>query len=138
MNDTDAVNVAQLKALQGKNDTLSWDQNFHAFSAMRKGEHSKIAFLAPGIISSKSSEAINSAQIYSLRNEIMSYFGRESGYDQNGNWRAAFFKVKVFKDDGFEDKRTYTDVASAFDAVNDAFTGFENKINKKFMKPSLI
>ncbi|MCZ2159220.1 YadA-like family protein [Bartonella sp. 220] len=81
-----------------------------------------------GSITATSTDAINGAQLYSVSNLVASYFGDNAGYDENGNWKAPTFTVKVFNKDGKRVKRDYTNIADAFNGVSNSFTNVDKKI----------
>ncbi|WP_375660919.1 Vomp family autotransporter [Bartonella sp. CL71SXKL] len=70
-------------------------------------------------------------------NDIANYFGGGAGYDDAGNWHAPTFKVIQFKDDGTSSKQPYSNVADAFEGVNNTFTNIHNQISD-ITKNSLV
>ncbi|SSZ39869.1 Vomp family autotransporter [Bartonella grahamii] len=60
--------------------------------------------------------------------DVASYFGGGAGYDENGEWHAPTFNVIQFKNDGTSSKQPYSNVADAFEGVNNSFTNIHNQI----------
>ncbi|EJF92162.1 hypothetical protein ME9_01620, partial [Bartonella taylorii 8TBB] len=111
-------------------DGLLWDQNQGAFVATH-GENkdsSKITSLKSGEITAISTDAINGSQLYAMSDTVTGYFSSKAGYDDDGNWRAPTFTVKVFEKNGKEAEKDYDNVADAFSGVNTSFTNLNKKI----------
>ncbi|EJF79823.1 hypothetical protein MCO_00516, partial [Bartonella sp. DB5-6] len=81
-----------------------------------------------GSISANSTDAINGSQLYSISNVVTSYFSDNAGYDEEGNWRAPTFTVKVFDQNGSETESNYKNVADALSGVSSSFTNLNKKI----------
>ncbi|WP_375620417.1 Vomp family autotransporter [Bartonella sp. TS25HLJMH] len=113
-----------------KGDALLWNGDEQAFVAQH-GEgkaNSKIKFLANGDISANSTEALNGSQLYLMSNQLAAYFGGGAGY-KNGKWSAPTFNVAQFKNDGSSgEKKTYHDVANAFDGVSESISKINDRI----------
>ncbi|WP_375628333.1 MULTISPECIES: YadA-like family protein, partial [unclassified Bartonella] len=92
-----------------------------------EGESRRLFDIAAGEISATSTDAVTGSQLYSMNNQIATYFGGGSGY-KNGNWISPTFTVKVFDEDGNESEKSYTSVADAFAGVNSAFTALNHQI----------
>ncbi|WP_273724213.1 YadA-like family protein [Bartonella sp. AU18XJBT] len=92
-----------------------------------KGESRRLFDIAAGEISETSTDAVTGSQLYSMNNQIATYFGGGSGY-KNGNWISPTFTIKAFDEHGHETENTYTSVADAFAGVNSAFTALNNQI----------
>ncbi|WP_208440737.1 Vomp family autotransporter [Bartonella raoultii] len=112
-------------------DSLLWDKGEQAFVALH-GEgntriNSKITHLKNGDITADSSDAINGSQLYSLNEQLATYFGGGAGY-QNGEWKAPNFKMKQFSEDGKTGEESYSNVADALREIGDSFTNIQNKI----------
>ncbi|WP_139412708.1 Vomp family autotransporter [Bartonella mastomydis] len=71
---------------------------------------------------------VNQHLIYAM-NDVASYFGGGAGYDDKKEWHAPTFKVIQFKADGTSSKKNYSNVADAFDGVNNTFTNIHNQIS---------
>ncbi|QEE08461.1 surface protein/Bartonella adhesin [Bartonella kosoyi] len=84
-----------------------------------------------GDLSSKSKEAVNGSQLYSMSNTLASYLGGGAGYDEKGKWSAPVFKVKKFDDSGKATEQEYKTVADAFEGVNQSFTNIHNEVDEK-------
>ncbi|WP_208433441.1 Vomp family autotransporter [Bartonella elizabethae] len=84
-----------------------------------------------GDLSSKSKEAVNGSQLYSMSNTLASYFGGGAGYDEKGKWSSPVFKVKKFDDSGKATEQEYKTVADAFEGVNQSFTNIHNEVDEK-------
>ncbi|EJF79937.1 hypothetical protein MCO_00514 [Bartonella sp. DB5-6] len=61
--------------------------------------------------------------------DIANYFGGGAGYDESGDWHAPIFKVVEFKPDGTSSKQPYSNVAEAFEGVNNSFNAIHNQIS---------
>uniref|UniRef100_UPI001ABB057C Vomp family autotransporter n=1 Tax=Bartonella taylorii TaxID=33046 RepID=UPI001ABB057C len=82
-----------------------------------------------GALSAVSMEAINGSQLYLMSNQLAAYFGGGAGY-KDGAWRAPEFKVAQFSFDGSSaEKKSYNDVASAFEGVNGSMSSINDRIN---------
>ncbi|WP_406603945.1 Vomp family autotransporter [Bartonella gliris] len=113
-------------------NALLWSDEDKAFVAVHgkgdKRSKSKLKSLLDGDISEGSTEAITGNQLYSMSNALAAYFGGGAGY-KDGEWRAPEFKVAQFKSDGSSDeKKSYNDVASAFDGVSESMTSINGRI----------
>lgn len=109
--DTDAVNIAQLKgvALMAE-DSLQWDQTREVFSAKHKGEGpNKITDVANGTISSTSNDAVNGSQLFGLVGQVNNIGDRVTNIENNFNGAGIKF---------FQSNSTKTGaIASGTDAV---------------------
>ncbi|WP_375676674.1 YadA-like family protein [Bartonella sp. CB12SXKL] len=92
-----------------------------------EGESRRLFDIAAGEISETSTDAITGSQLYSINNQIATYFGGGSGY-KGGNWSAPTFTVKAFDKDGNEIDKEYTNVADAFAGVNSALAGLNHQV----------
>ncbi|ACS50529.1 surface protein/Bartonella adhesin [Bartonella grahamii as4aup] len=113
-----------------KGDALLWSNDEQAFVAQHGEErtNSKIKFLANGDISANSTDAVNGSQLYLMSNQLATYFGGGAGYN-NGQWTAPTFKIAQFNNDGSSgEKKTYHDVAGAFDGVSESMSKINNRI----------
>ncbi|WP_409361439.1 Vomp family autotransporter [Bartonella heixiaziensis] len=113
-----------------KGDALLWSNDDQAFVAQHGEErtNSKIKFLANGDISANSTDAVNGSQLYLMSNQLAAYFGGGAGYN-NGKWTAPNFKIAQFNNDGSSgEKKTYHDVANAFDGVSESMSKINNRI----------
>ncbi|WP_273789865.1 Vomp family autotransporter [Bartonella sp. ML70XJBT] len=82
-----------------------------------------------GAISEESTDSVNGSQLYMFSNALAAYFGGGAGY-KDGKWQTAEFKVTQFNDDGSSaDKKSYNDVASAFDGVSKNMTSINKRIH---------
>uniref|UniRef100_UPI0035CFFC48 Vomp family autotransporter n=1 Tax=Bartonella sp. MU70NMGDW TaxID=3243561 RepID=UPI0035CFFC48 len=113
-------------------DSLLWSEDEQAFVALHvaNGEKpdSKITFLKDGDISANSTDAVNGSQLYLMSNQLAAYFGGGAGYN-NGQWIAPTFKIAQFNNDGSSgEKKTYHDVANAFDGVSESMSKINNRI----------
>ncbi|WP_161988965.1 YadA-like family protein [Sphingomonas glacialis] len=71
--DTDAVNVAQLKAATvglTPVDALTFDAGLGAYSALRGGAATRITDVAPATLSATSSDAVNGAQLFATNGAV--------------------------------------------------------------------
>ncbi|UNF55513.1 Vomp family autotransporter [Bartonella krasnovii] len=84
-----------------------------------------------GELSTKSTEAVNGSQLYSMSNTLATYFGGGAGYDEKGEWQAPSFKVNTVNADGKEKDETYQNVAEALAGVGTSFTNVYNKITNE-------
>ncbi|WP_375674872.1 Vomp family autotransporter [Bartonella sp. CL100XZDX] len=71
---------------------------------------------------------VNQHLLYAI-NDIADYFGGGAGYDDAGNWNVPTFKVIQFKADGTSSKQPYSNVADAFEGVNNTFSAIHNQIS---------
>ncbi|WP_375612591.1 YadA-like family protein [Bartonella sp. AA9NXGY] len=92
-----------------------------------EGESRRLFDIAAGEISETSTDAITGSQLYSINNQIATYFGGGSGY-KGGNWSAPTFTVKAFDKNGKETEKKYTNVADAFAGVNSALAGLNERV----------
>ncbi|ATP11794.1 Vomp family autotransporter [Bartonella henselae] len=132
------TNVTQ----QVKGDALLWSDEANAFvarhekSKLEKGvskatqENSKITYLLDGDISKGSTDAVTGGQLYSLNEQLATYFGGDAKYE-NGQWTAPTFKVKTVNGEGKEEEQTYHNVAAAFEGVGTSFTNIKSEITKQ-------
>ncbi|WP_166428881.1 Vomp family autotransporter [Bartonella saheliensis] len=82
-----------------------------------------------GLLTAESTEAINGSQLYSVINVLSRYFSEDAEY-KDGKWLAPGFKVAQFTADGVVSKReNYTNVASAFEGVNESMIKINNRIH---------
>ncbi len=113
-----------------KGDALLWSNDDQAFVAQHGEERTnrKIKFLANGDISANSTDAVNGSQLYLMSNQLAAYFGGSAGYN-DGKWTAPTFKIAQFNNDGSSgEKKTYHDVANAFDGVSESMSKINNRI----------
>ncbi|WP_336278882.1 hypothetical protein, partial [Bartonella sp. CB175] len=97
--------------------------------ANSNGMFRSISGVKAGSVAEESTEAVNGAQLYSMSNTLAKYFGGGAQYE-NGKWTAPKFEVVQFKSHGLDGGvQSYSDVASAFDGVNNTFRGLDGKIN---------
>ncbi len=88
-----------------------------------------ISGVKAGSVAEESTEAVNGAQLYSMSNTLAKYFGGGAQY-KDEQWIAPEFKVAEFKSRGLTGgTQSYSNVASAFDGVNNTFKGLDGKIN---------
>ncbi|PIT67802.1 hypothetical protein CER18_09540, partial [Bartonella tribocorum] len=117
---------------QVQGDALLWSDTDNAFIADHKKDgtntKSKITHLLDGNIASGSTDAVTGGQLYSLNEQLASYFGGGSGYGENGKWTAPTFKIKTVKEDGKSEDKTYSTVAEALAGVGNSFTNIKNDI----------
>ncbi|MDD9333938.1 MAG: hypothetical protein PV354_09835, partial [Bartonella sp.] len=71
---------------------------------------------------------VNQHLIHAM-NDVATYFGGGAGYDQDSNWRPPTFQVIQFKGDGTSSKKPYSNVADAFEGVNNTFSAIHNQIS---------
>ncbi|UTO28532.1 YadA-like family protein [Bartonella harrusi] len=81
-----------------------------------------------GSITATSTDAINGSQFYSITNAVANYFSGDAGYDENGNWTAPTFTMKIFDDNGYGVEQHYTNVADALSGVSNSFANIDKKI----------
>ncbi|WP_375681662.1 MULTISPECIES: YadA-like family protein [unclassified Bartonella] len=81
-----------------------------------------------GSITAVSTDAINGSQFHSMSNVIARYFSGDAGYDEDGNWSAPTFTVKVFDENGNGAETHYGNVAEALSGVSSSFTNLNKKI----------
>ncbi|AQX19287.1 YadA-like family protein [Bartonella sp. WD16.2] len=114
-----------------KKNALLWSDEEKAFVALHtrggKEENSKLKFLLDGDIADGSTEAITGNQLYSMNNQVASYLGGGSGYN-NGQWTDPTFNVVQFGAKGKSEKQSYHTVADAFEAVNSSMFGLSDRI----------
>ncbi|WP_375667571.1 YadA-like family protein [Bartonella sp. CL435QHHD] len=128
---------------QVKGDALLWNDKANAFvarhekkqeekgRAVRTQENSRITFLLDGVVSKDSTDAVTGGQLYSLNEQLATYFGGGAGYDEQGQWKAPSFKVKTVKDDGKSEEIDYGNVADALAGVGNSFINIRNEISKE-------
>jgi autotransporter adhesin len=69
--DTDAVNVAQLKAATGAlGDALLYDSGLAAYDAERAGLATRITNVAAGTLSAASDDVVNGSQLFATNNQV--------------------------------------------------------------------
>ncbi|WP_375639546.1 hypothetical protein, partial [Bartonella sp. AA168HLJHH] len=144
--DTNIKNVnARIKEVSEgvAQDSLLWSKEADAFvarhekskeeqgRAVRTQENSRITFLANGEISAKSTDAVTGSQLYSLNEQLATYFGGGAGYDKEGKWKAPDFKIKQFGEDGTSFDKNYTNVADALTGVGSSITNVQNKLTEQ-------
>uniref|UniRef100_UPI001ABA5E42 hypothetical protein n=1 Tax=Bartonella raoultii TaxID=1457020 RepID=UPI001ABA5E42 len=122
-------------------DALLWNDDAQAFVARHEkskvekdkasSENSKITFLSDGNIASGSTDAVTGGQLYSMNEQLATYFGGGAGYNKKGEWKAPTFKVKTVKEDGNSEDKNYTNVAEALSEVGTSFTNVQNKITNE-------
>ncbi|WP_455480871.1 Vomp family autotransporter [Bartonella sp. B12(2025)] len=121
-----------------KGDSLLWSATDNAFVADHgedsSKKKSKISHLLDGEIASGSTDAITGGQLYSLNEQLATYLGGEVEEGENGVWKAPTFRVKVFNADGTEAEESYTNLVSAFDGVNAAFTYLNKELTNEINK----
>ncbi|WP_180372164.1 Vomp family autotransporter, partial [Bartonella henselae] len=119
---------------QVKGDALLWSNEDNAFVADHGKDSaktkSKITHLLDGNIASGSTDAVTGGQLYSLNEQLATYFGGGAKYE-NGQWTAPTFKVKTVNGEGKEEEKTYQNVAAAFEGVGTSFTHVKNEITKQ-------
>ncbi|WP_245410091.1 hypothetical protein [Bartonella tribocorum] len=133
------VNKRIKEVSQGiSNDSLLWDKNKKAFVALHgeseTRENSKITSLKNGDITANSSDAVNGSQLYSLKEQLATYFGGGAGYDQQGNWQAPNFKIRQFNEDGGSEEKSYSNISDVLSGVGNSFTNIRNKMTHEISK----
>ncbi|WP_375615381.1 YadA-like family protein [Bartonella sp. AC10YNML] len=125
---------------QVKGDALLWNDKANAFVARHekkqeeKGravatqDNSKITFLLDGDVSKDSTDAITGGQLYSLNQQLATYFGGGAGYDEQGQWKAPSFVIKKVDAEGKESEESYKSVAEAFAGVANSITNVHNDV----------
>ncbi|WP_375660149.1 MULTISPECIES: Vomp family autotransporter [unclassified Bartonella] len=71
---------------------------------------------------------VNQHLLYAI-NDVAKYFGGGAGYDENGEWHAPTFQVYHINDNGTSSKQPYSNVADAFEGVNNTFSAIHNQIS---------
>ncbi|WP_254492770.1 Vomp family autotransporter [Bartonella sp. B1099] len=133
------VNKRIKEVSQGiSDDSLLWDKDEKAFVALH-GEgktrtNSKITYLKDGDVTASSSDAVNGSQLYSLNEQLASYFGGGAGYNNQGNWQAPNFKIKQFGEDGDSEEKSYSNIADALSGVGNSFTNIQHRITHEISK----
>ncbi|WP_448680719.1 YadA-like family protein [Pseudomonas nicosulfuronedens] len=84
--DTDAVNVSQLRGVADRTehlaqDALLWDWSYGGFSANHWGMPSKITNVAPGELSDNSMDAVNGSQLHETNQNVTNLDGRVTQVD---------------------------------------------------------
>ncbi|WP_409361445.1 Vomp family autotransporter [Bartonella heixiaziensis] len=115
-------------------NALLWSDEESAFVALHGKEDarskSKLKSLLDGDISEGSTEAMTGNQLYLMSNQLSAYFGGGAGY-KAGEWTAPTFNVAQFNSDGSSsEKKSYHDVASAFDGVSDSMSSINERIKE--------
>ncbi|WP_208436582.1 hypothetical protein [Bartonella tribocorum] len=120
---------------QVQGDALLWSDTDNAFVADHKKDgaktKSKITHLSDGNIASGSTDAVTGGQLYSMNEQLATYFGGEAGYNEKGEWKAPTFKVKTVQEDGNSEEKAYQNVAEALAGVGTSFTNVQNKITNE-------
>ncbi|EJF75953.1 hypothetical protein ME7_01188, partial [Bartonella birtlesii LL-WM9] len=114
-------------------DSLSWSKADNAFSAQHgEGEErkaSKITHILAGNIASGSTDAVTGGQLYTMNEQLGTYFGGGAGYNKEGGWVAPNFKVNTVSKDGSQvEEQSYDNVAQAFEGVGNSFTNIHNEV----------
>ncbi|WP_375636759.1 Vomp family autotransporter, partial [Bartonella sp. MR90HLJMH] len=115
-------------------NALLWSDEESAFVALHGKEDvrskSKLKSLLDGDISEGSTEAITGNQLYLMSNQLSAYFGGGAGY-KAGEWIAPTFNVAQFNSDGSSsEKKSYHDVAGAFDGVSESMSSINERIKE--------
>uniref|UniRef100_UPI0035CFE314 Vomp family autotransporter n=2 Tax=unclassified Bartonella TaxID=2645622 RepID=UPI0035CFE314 len=115
-------------------NALLWSDEESAFVALHGKEDarskSKLKSLLDGDISEGSTEAITGNQLYLMSNQLSAYFGGGAGY-KAGEWTAPTFNVAQFNSDGSSsEKKSYHDVAGAFDGVSESMSSINERIKE--------
>ncbi|MCZ2204444.1 Vomp family autotransporter [Bartonella sp. A05] len=116
-------------------DALLWNDTEKAFVATHKNpgeattENRKITSLANGNIAIASTDAITGSQLYILGTSIATSLGGGAGYN-NGAWTNPTFMIAQFNADGIVDqKKSYSNIAEAFEGVNISMTTINQRID---------
>jgi archaellum component FlaC len=143
-NDTDAVNVGQLKAAQGTATTALknagdravkyvWDDK-NKDGVLDAGEvdytranlegpanaGTVLGNVAKGEVSAKSFDAVNGSQLYANNGIIANWFGGGAGYDKDGVFQGPNYEITVINQDGTTTKN--------HNNVGDALGGIDNSV----------
>lgn len=79
--DSDAVNVQQLKALAI--DSITWDQDLNAYNASRSGTASKITNVARATLSADSSDVVVGSQLFETNQRVDNIDDRVTNIENN-------------------------------------------------------
>ncbi|WP_455478681.1 Vomp family autotransporter [Bartonella sp. B10] len=114
------------------NNALLWNEDSGAFVALHgtreERKKSKITYLSDGEISFGSMDAITGNQLYLMGDQIAQYFGGGAKYE-NGQWTNPNFKVvQVDVGGAVGGKINYSNVAEAFEGVNNSILHVNNRI----------
>ncbi|WP_455477225.1 Vomp family autotransporter [Bartonella sp. B41] len=114
-------------------NALLWSEGDQAFVSLHKSagvrKNSKITYLLDGEISSRSTDAVNGKQLYTVISNVASYFGGGAKYD-DGKWIAPTFEIGQLNLDGsFGANESYNNVADALKGVNSYITSVYNQVS---------
>ncbi|UNF48784.1 Vomp family autotransporter [Bartonella krasnovii] len=141
-NSTDAINGSQINQISGdiaKYFGAGTEFNNGVFTGPRynlsyvgvdgkveQRQHNDVGSALTGL--DANIKNVNQNLINSMK-DVASYFGGGAGYDENGGWHTPIFKVIQFEANGTSSKKNYTNVADAFEGVNNTFTNIHNQIS---------
>ncbi|WP_375627408.1 hypothetical protein, partial [Bartonella sp. PS17NMGDW] len=100
----------------------------------KDGKERKISGVSAGSLLEDSSEAVNGSQLFTTNKNVTTvaehtakYLGGGAKYESEA-WTDPSFKVKTVKEDGTEEDKSYSDVASAFEGVGTSITNAKKEI----------
>ncbi|MEQ4575939.1 MAG: YadA-like family protein [Gammaproteobacteria bacterium] len=137
--DTDAVNVAQLKGavIQANELAVTYDTDASGnpdYTRVTLGKGSApngtlLDNVAAGSVAANSRQAINGSQLYQTNVQLADFLGAGTQYDSaTGTWTAPQFQITSVATDGTTNVATYGDVGSAFEAVDGSLTNVNQRI----------
>ncbi|MBW8725599.1 MAG: hypothetical protein JF625_10640, partial [Inquilinus limosus] len=111
------ITVATTPALTADSLTLTSGQVFDAAGLNMDG--TKITGLAPGEVSSTSTEGINGSQLHGVAQSIVTHLGGDSTVNPDGTITGPTYNIQG---------NNYTTVTDAFDAVDGSLTTINNQL----------
>jgi autotransporter adhesin len=140
--DTDAVNVRQLNAVNNQVQNVStlavkYDADSNGNPTNRitltgdgSGAPVGIANVAAGSVAAGSSDAVNGSQLAATNTAVANYFGGTANFDPTtGAWTAPTFTLTSIATDGSSTKSSYGNVTDAFSAVDGSIVNVNNRID---------
>jgi autotransporter adhesin len=89
-----------------------------------------IGNLAAGAVTASSLEAINGGQLYQTNAQLATFLGAGTQYDgSTGTWTSPQFQITSINSTGGTTSGTYSDVGSAFGAVDGSLTNLNQRID---------
>ena len=135
--DTDAVNVAQLKGVAATADNaVQYDSASHTLVTLAGPASTDggvtggttITNLHRGVLSATSTDAVNGSQLFATNSSLAKYMGGTTRFDPTTNtWTAPTFSITSVAIDGSTTEGSYDNVTDAFAAVD----GSVNTLNKR-------
>ncbi|WP_457936126.1 YadA-like family protein [Mesorhizobium sp. 10J20-29] len=123
--DTDAANIAQLRAVDEKitdlgDWVLRYDTTSKELVTLEGASGTTIGNLAAGVVSAVSTEAVNGSQLHGLSQSVVNHFGGGAAVNVDGTVTGPTYAIRG---------GSYSTIYNAFEAVDNEITNVNTRID---------